>query len=89
MHGRHIRSIQRSLGALVAGGFIEAIRRGRKITNVYRLAGWLWSRLTNRGVTGQLALPCLARADDAWSGALDALRRRWEASRGVTLPVGA
>lgn len=47
MFGRHARSIARSVHALRAAGLIEVKRRGRKLSNVYRLTTWLWRRLTN------------------------------------------
>ena len=47
MFGRSERSIARSLRALVDAGYIVRRRRGRKLTNVYRLAKALWRALTN------------------------------------------
>ena len=86
MHGRSPRSIQRSLKALKDAGLVEVIRRGKQLSNIYRLARWLWCRLTNQGVTGQPSLPGLSRARDAIDGVLDGAKRAWEARhRGLVL----
>lgn len=81
MHGRSPRSIQRSIEALESAGYITVIRRGKQLSNVLKLAVWLWRRLTGRGGTDQLELPGLRRMDDAINGVLQAARRAWEASR--------
>jgi hypothetical protein len=87
MHGRHARSIQRSLTALRDAGYIQIVRRGRKISNVYRLAKWLWCRLTNRGVGGQLRLPGVGALGDDVRETIERMRRRWEAARRELAPA--
>jgi DNA-binding MarR family transcriptional regulator len=50
MLGRSPRSVGRSIAALVSAGYISRRRRGKKLTNVYRLTKALWARLTNHQV---------------------------------------
>lgn len=42
------RTIIRQLKVLAARGYIRVIRRGKKLTNVYRLSRSLWGRLTGQ-----------------------------------------
>lgn len=42
------RSIIRYAQELHALGYVRVIRRGKQLTNVYRLQRWLWERLTGR-----------------------------------------
>ncbi len=87
IHGRSPRSIERSISALVAAGCVEVKRRGKKLSNVLRLATWLWRRLTGRDGTRQMELPGLRRADDVLNGVMESCRRAWEASRRALAPV--
>jgi hypothetical protein len=45
---RHERTVRRWLKVGAQRGWIKVIRRGRKQTNVYRLTGALWRRLTGQ-----------------------------------------
>jgi hypothetical protein len=46
--GRSRRTIIRWVKALETRGLIHVIRRRKKLTNIYRLARWLWARLKGR-----------------------------------------
>jgi len=48
LYHRDARTIRRWLKVGVERRWLRVVRRGRKLTNVYRLARWLWGRLTGR-----------------------------------------
>lgn len=41
-----VRTVQRMIGTLLAKGYIVKRRRGKKLTNVYYIASFLWRLLT-------------------------------------------
>lgn len=87
--GRSDRSVRRSLKALLDAGLITKRRRGKQLSNVYRLSKALWRRLTNdlahkprrshRASPVQLSIPQY----------MAGLRAKWEASRARGIPVPA
>ena len=48
MYHRDRRTIIRWVKVAVERRWVRVLRRGRKLTNVYRLSRWLWGRLTGR-----------------------------------------
>jgi hypothetical protein len=48
LYHRDRRTILRWVKVAVGRGWIRRTRRGRTMTNVYRLSRWLWGRLTGR-----------------------------------------
>ena len=88
MHGRSARSIARAVGALEAAGFVEVIQRGKKLSNVYRLALWLWRRLTGRDGPTTPWLPGLQPLKDGLSGVIARARAKWEAAQGEAALAG-
>jgi hypothetical protein len=82
MHGRSGRSIRRSIAALQAAGLIDVIQRGKKLSNVYRLARWLWARLTGRDLRRTPPRPGMARLGDELEGVIAAARAKWAAAQG-------
>jgi hypothetical protein len=48
LYHRSERSIRRWIRTGVEAGWLRVIRRGRKMTNLYRLSRYLWGRLTGR-----------------------------------------
>jgi DNA-binding transcriptional ArsR family regulator len=89
MFGRSPRSIQRSLKALIECGVVVKIRRGRKLTNLYRLAEWIWRRIT--GADRWLRQPKrgLQPADNSLANILAKAREAWQRAqaRGAPLPA--
>lgn len=48
LYHRDRRTISRWCRVAVDRGWLRVIRRGKKLTNLYRLTRWLWGRLTGR-----------------------------------------
>ncbi len=86
-HGVCVRSVSRSVQALKLGGFVTIRRRGRKLSNVYRLAKWLWCRLTGRYGSEGPWLPGMAPLLPGIQAALDRARASWAAARREVVPA--
>ena len=81
MHGRSTRTIRRAIDALQAAGLVDVIRRGRKLTNMLRLARALWARLTNRLQGAECHRGRMGSVAGAAGEVLEAARRAYEAHR--------
>lgn len=78
MHGRSTRTIRRALDTLQDAGLIDVIRRGKKLTNVLRLARSLWAKLTNRLQGAECWRGRVARVAGVAGEVLEAARRARE-----------
>jgi DNA-binding transcriptional MocR family regulator len=90
MHGRSTRTIRRAIDTLQAAGLVEVIRRGRKLTNVLRLARSLWARLTNRLQGAECHKGRVGQVAGVAGEVLEAARRAHEAhllARGHPAPA--
>jgi len=88
MHGRSTRTIARAVEALEGAGFVETIQRGKKLSNVYRLAMWLWRRLTGRDGPTPPRRAGLQSAQSELPGIIARARAKWEAAQGEVALAG-
>ncbi len=74
------RTIIRQLRVLVERGYVRVIRRGRRLTNIYRLSRSLWQRLTGK------VTPTRRPIEQGWLLQLDArMQARFAAMDGSEL----
>jgi DNA-binding transcriptional ArsR family regulator len=89
MFGRSDRSIRRALKALSDAGIIEVRRRGRKLSNVYRLAKWFWERLTGRDNRPRIRPGRTQALGECLASVIEGARAAWEARQARGAPARA
>ena len=89
MFGRSPRSIQRAIRALTDAGLVVKIRRGRKLTNLYRLAEWIWRRITGADRWASMPKRGLRAVADPLTAVLDKAKAAWQRTRDRGAPLPA
>jgi len=89
MHGRSVRSIARALRALVDAGLVERRRRGKQLTNVYRLAKWIWARITGQDQWAARRAAQDGPAQLELASVIERARGAWAAARARGAPLPA